>query len=248
MRDHALDRAKWLALITMVIDHAWYLLPADLQGQLYGMRVIGRLAFPLFCLAIAANVLREGRAEGFDRYLGALIFFGVLTHQVHSSFFEEPSLNVMFTLALGLVVARAVQHRTWSSIAAGCGALVIALIFAVTGKALGLELLYGIPGVLLPAALVMALKAKDFESLTLAAGLAGALALAGNSYIWSFVYLDRLPPSSLAMMLVAMVAPMIGLAVLRSPAPASTRPVGQWMYLFYPLHIAGFAVVRGVLA
>jgi hypothetical protein len=248
MRDHALDRVKWLALIAMVIDHVWYLLPADLQSLLYGMRAIGRLAFPLFCLAIAANVVREEKAEGFDRYLGALIFFGVLTHQVHSSFFEEPNLNVMFTLALGLVVARAVQHRTRSSIAAGVGALVIALIFAITGKAMGAGLLYGIPGVLLPATLVMALRAKDFEGLIVSAGLAAAFSLAGNTTVWNFVYLDQLQAGTLALMAMAAAAPVIGLLVLRSPAPSSTRPVGQWMYLFYPIHLAGFAVVKGVFA
>lgn len=248
MRDHALDRVKWLALLTMVIDHAWYLLPADLQSLLYGMRVVGRLAFPLFCLAIAANVLREKEAAGFDRYLGALILFGFLTHQAHSSFFANSNLNVMFSLALGLVVARAVQHRTWSLIAAGCGALVIALIFAIAGEAMGAELPYGIPGVMLPAVLVMALRAKDFESLVLSASLAGALALAANSTVWNFVYLSQLQPGTIALMVMAAAAPVIGLVVLRSPAPARTRPVGQWMYLFYPMHLAGFAVVRSAFA
>ena len=55
-RDHALDWIKWLALVAMVLDHIWFILPAEWQDPGYGLRVAGRLAFPLFCLAIAANM------------------------------------------------------------------------------------------------------------------------------------------------------------------------------------------------
>ena len=62
-RDHALDWIKWLALVAMVLDHMW-------QDPGYGLRVAGRLAFPLFCLAIAANVARQpaGYPVGIRRY------------------------------------------------------------------------------------------------------------------------------------------------------------------------------------
>ena len=71
-RDHALDWVKWLALVAMVLDHLWFVLPAEWQDPGYGLRVAGRLAFPLFCLAIAANVARQpaGFPVGIGRYLG----------------------------------------------------------------------------------------------------------------------------------------------------------------------------------
>ncbi len=72
-RDHALDWVKWLALVAMVLDHLWFVLPAEWQDPGYGLRVAGRLAFPLFCLAIAANVARQpaGFPVGIGRYLGS---------------------------------------------------------------------------------------------------------------------------------------------------------------------------------
>ena len=53
-RDAGLDLVKWLAMLSMLIDHLRYLWP-----DVYALFVIGRLAFPLFCLGIAANVVRR---------------------------------------------------------------------------------------------------------------------------------------------------------------------------------------------
>ena len=52
-RDAGLDLVKWLAMLSMLLDHLRYLWP-----DAYGLFVVGRLAFPLFCLGIAANVAR----------------------------------------------------------------------------------------------------------------------------------------------------------------------------------------------
>jgi hypothetical protein len=52
-RDGALDLLKWLALLSMVLDHLRYVgYSVDL------LYVPGRLAFPWFCLAMAANLAR----------------------------------------------------------------------------------------------------------------------------------------------------------------------------------------------
>ena len=55
MRSTSLDLVKWLAMLTMVIDHLRYLWP-EATTWLF---VVGRFAFPLFCLGIAANVHRQ---------------------------------------------------------------------------------------------------------------------------------------------------------------------------------------------
>lgn len=71
-RDTGLDLVKWLAMLSMLLDHLRYLWP-----DAYGLFVVGRLAFPLFCLGIAANVARtrpgELFSEGNARYLGWLM-------------------------------------------------------------------------------------------------------------------------------------------------------------------------------
>lgn len=55
-RERGLDLVKWLALLSMAIDHLRFLLPG--HELLRWSFVPGRLAFPLFCLALAANLAR----------------------------------------------------------------------------------------------------------------------------------------------------------------------------------------------
>ncbi|HCH7771274.1 TPA: conjugal transfer protein TraX, partial [Pseudomonas aeruginosa] len=78
-RDAGLDLIKWLAMLTMVIDHLRYLWP-QAEGWLF---FIGRLAFPLFCLGIAANVSRSRPGQlyttGNARYLIWLGVFSVVS-------------------------------------------------------------------------------------------------------------------------------------------------------------------------
>ena len=52
-RNRGLDMVKWIALITMVVDHLRFVWP-----DLVFLLIVGRLSFPFFCLAIAANVAR----------------------------------------------------------------------------------------------------------------------------------------------------------------------------------------------
>ncbi|WP_218187521.1 TraX family protein, partial [Pseudomonas sp. SHC52] len=101
-RDGALDLLKWLALLAMVLDHLRYVgFSAD---WLY---VPGRLAFPGFCLAMAANLARDGAGVMPWRYLGWLLLFSAVSEIPYRLFIPDPStLNVLPTLVLGLLVAR----------------------------------------------------------------------------------------------------------------------------------------------
>lgn len=62
-RHHGADLAKWLGLVLMVLDHAWYVVPAEWQDVYGWVRVPGRLAFPIFCCVIAINVMRSPRGD-----------------------------------------------------------------------------------------------------------------------------------------------------------------------------------------
>ena len=82
MRSAGLDLVKWMAMLTMVADHLRFLWPdAD------GLFVLGRLAFPLFCLAIAVNVGRSRggalHTRGNLRYLGLMLVFTVLSEPAY---------------------------------------------------------------------------------------------------------------------------------------------------------------------
>ncbi|NQD96426.1 conjugal transfer protein TraX, partial [Pseudomonas sp. CrR25] len=149
-RDAGLDLLKWVALLSMLLDHLRHVWP-----HLYWLYVPGRLAFPLFCLAIAANLSRPVAGQRSPvpwRYLGLLLGFALLSEWPYRLLAPAPqSWNIMPTLVLGLLIANALLQPARSQRWLGLAALLAAAI----GHA---WLMFGVAGVLLPAALVLALR------------------------------------------------------------------------------------------
>ncbi len=93
---------KCIALLTMTIDHVGMVL---FPGQML-FRMIGRIAFPLFCFLLAEGARHSSRK---GRYLLRLALFAVLSEipfdlAVSGRVFYWSSQNVFFTLLLGLVL------------------------------------------------------------------------------------------------------------------------------------------------
>lgn len=228
-RNNSLDLVKWIALLSMIIDHTWYILPTELQEPFRWMRTVGRLALPLFCLSIAANVYRQSteHPDGW-KYLGGIILFALISQQPYSRFFEVNYLNILFTLGLGLVIAQAVHQRTATLIAAGAVALAITVAYRPIVS-------YGLAGVLLPAALLAALQARVIETRIVTWSAASLLAVLANTGA-GILLLPDMPAKALAGISVAALAPLLGLALLQARV-RSIKPVGKWMYPIYPLHL-----------
>ncbi|MBE5921998.1 MAG: hypothetical protein E7269_04505 [Lachnospiraceae bacterium] len=111
------NQLKWFAIIAMLIDHAGLML---FQGTMfYGpMRLIGRLAFPIFCFFLV-----EGfhHTRNVRKYMMRLLLFGIASEvpfdlmlYIDSVSFEMQTIpqilkifmqhqNVMWTLLLGLI-------------------------------------------------------------------------------------------------------------------------------------------------
>ena len=146
VRDGALDLLKWLALLSMVLDHLRYV-----GLSLDGLYVPGRLAFPWFCLAIAANLhrVRHAPVTGQWRYLGWLLVFSVISEVPYRLFIEDAdTLNVLPTLALGLLVTRGWQQKALFDRVLALIAVTIAAVFST-------QLMFGLFGVLLPLAMLL---------------------------------------------------------------------------------------------
>lgn len=115
---------KWIAVVTMTIDHigaavieqwlgadglpaVWHndaLMQVDVL-----LREIGRIAFPIFCF-----LLVEGFIHTHDRrrYAGRLLIFGIISQlpfQLALYWGDRLRLNVMFTLLFGLLAIWAVN-------------------------------------------------------------------------------------------------------------------------------------------
>lgn len=233
-RDGALDLLKWLALLSMVLDHLRYVgLSLDV------LYVPGRLAFPWFCLAMAVNLARAVRpgTGGQWRYLGWLLLFSLLSEIPYRLFIPDPdTLNVLPTLMLGLLVARGWQHRTVRAQLLAIGALLLAALFSE-------RLMFGFFGVLLPLATLLVLRRPWYYSL-----LPGVVCLAANQ--WQTLLPGIVHGNSVAILglTACLVAPLIGLLLLRHMSRCSPPPMRRWAYALYPLHFLALLALRQLIA
>ena len=229
-RNAGLDLLKWLAIISMIADHLRYLWP-----KAEWLFVIGRLAFPWFCLAIAANVARSPAGALLTprngRYLGWLVLFSVLSEWPYRWLDNgSATLNVMPTLTLGLLVAWGVRHPTRLG---GALALIAVIISTLADDAL----MYGLPGVLLPAACVLALTRAGVWWM-----LPGFLAMAANlTNTWLMAHV--MEPFVWLVLATAVASVPLGTGLLRLKGLPPIWPVGRWGYGFYPVHLAAIKAV-----
>ncbi|WP_460160673.1 TraX family protein [Pseudomonas sp. S2_B10] len=230
-RSSSLDLIKWLALLTMVIDHLRLVWP-----EMSNLFIAGRLSFPLFCVAIAANVARSKqgalltRANG--RYLALMVLFAAISEVPYRYVSTSGSFNVLVTLALGLLIAWGWQHRTLLSSATALMAVAIAYVMDD-------PLMYGFYGALVPAAVLVAIKKPGVLCL-----LPAALCLLINTRSSIVTKALELDLYSLLALSTAFAAPLTGLWLLRQNLSFKVWPVRQWGYWFYPGHLAALQVLR----
>ena len=230
-RSSSLDLIKWLAMLTMVIDHLRLVWP-----ELSNLFIPGRVSFPLFCVAIAANVARSKQGElltaANGRYLALMLLFAAISEVPYRYISTSGSFNVLVTLALGLVIAWGWQHRTLLS-----GAM--ALMAAAVAYGLDDPLMYGFYGALVPAAGLVAIKNPGVLWL-----LPAALCLLSNTRSSIVTRALDLEIYSMLALSTAFAAPLIGLWLLRQTFSFKIWPVGQWGYWFYPGHLAALQALR----
>ena len=231
VRDGALDLLKWLALLCMVLDHLRYV-----GLSLDGLYVPGRLAFPWFCLAIAANLHRARNAPvtGQWRYLGWLLLFSVISEVPYRLFIEDAdTLNVLPTLALGLLVARGWQQKALVDRGLALIALILAAVFST-------QLMFGFFGVVLPLALLLVFRRPWYFSV-----LPGLVCVAANQ--WQ-ILINSGTPVALMGLATCLIAPLAGLVLLRHAKNAAPPPMRRWAYTLYPLHFLLLLLLRQILA
>jgi hypothetical protein len=234
-RDRALDLLKWLAMLSMVMDHLRYVgWDAD---WLY---VPGRLAFPWFCLAIAVNVVRTRTSAARPirwKYLAWLALFSVIAELPYRLYMAEEvtTLNVLPTLTLGLLVAQGGLSRSWPARVLGIAALAIGVLF-------GPQLMFGMYGVLLPLAFVLVLRTSIW--LAIVPGIVCLLSNEWPKIIDGMLWGD---PISIGALVACLLAPLVGLAVLRCRPAFGVWPMRRWAYLIYPVHFLVLFGLRQVI-
>ena len=95
-------KLKMLAVISMSIDHTG----AVLMPDCIWLRIIGRLAFPIYCFLLVQGFRNTSNIK---KYIGRLALFAVVSEipfnlAFYGTIIAEEFRNVFFTLLLGLLL------------------------------------------------------------------------------------------------------------------------------------------------
>lgn len=173
---------KNIAVVTMLIDHigavivirlliqkglygamvdqeayiAWVGQNRGMYGTYMAMRIIGRLAFPIYCFLLAEGFQKTHNVK---KYLGRMFLFALISEipfdlALSGRLWDTEYQNVFFTLFIGLMVIaglRLVDQRlagteTWRKLA--CVGLYAVIIVAGSVLALVLKTDYSFKGIL----------------------------------------------------------------------------------------------------
>lgn len=147
------NQLKIIAIISMLIDHVG----ESLFPDVYILRVIGRLAFPIFAYMIAEGCkYTRNRAK----YLGQIAALGIACQLVY--FFAIGSLyqGILITFSLSIITIFAIDHFIKKKNVPSCILMILtvaAVIFVsavmpIIFKKQGFALDYGALGLLMPIA------------------------------------------------------------------------------------------------
>lgn len=219
---------KLIACVTMLIDH----MGAALLPQYLWMRVIGRIAFPIYCFLIAEGMhyTRNPRKYSLRLGIGAILseipfdlaLFGMITLRYQS---------VMLTLLIGVFMAdcvKRVRHLIWR--------IPIVVPFALFAEWLCTD--YGGMGVVLIALFVLTRELPK-RLLIQTAGMAVIFYLM-DSYVMTIGGV-RIPIEMFAMLSLIPIGLYSGRKLTGSKA-------AQWaFYLFYPIHLMTLFLITWLL-
>ena len=225
------EALKIIACLTMLIDHtAAVFLPWE---QALPLRIIGRLAFPIYCFLIAegAHYTRNPLKYALRLAVGMvlveipfdLLFYGSITWE-HSS--------VMVTLLLGLLSILAVQKLPTIWLKLPATALCI-----IAAEYLGTD--YGGLGVLLTLGMYLIRDIKHASMCRIL--LMTAVFWAFNSYEVPIIGQIRIPLQMFGVLACIPIA-------LYNAKKLTSNAILKWgFYLFYPAHIAALLAMQWVL-
>ena len=214
MRGFTSFQLKWIAVITMVIDHTGAILyPEELV-----FRCIGRIAFPIFCF-----LLVEGYFHTHNRiqYMIRLGIFAVLSEIPYDLAFKDQVLeythqNVFFTLFFGVLMMCVLSM-------AGDWPEKMIEILLIMWAVEFLKADYGFRGILLILIYYLSRKRKqDIDQKYYAGHMPGMI----GGALWNFLWHQKLQRyGALAVIPIALYNGERG------------KKMKYFFYLFYPLHL-----------
>lgn len=204
---------KLIAVVLMVIDHIGVVFFPDILL----LRIVGRLSFPLFAWLIGEG---EKHTRNFKLYLIRLIALGIISQPFYYLLFREPQLNILATLALGLLAIRLDKVTSLQVVFTFFLAMLAQVIRAEAGA-------YGV---------LMIVLLSKFE--------ANSIPWWGGWIVFNII--STIPYAidspSLAYQFFAVLGPVL---LLWWNGQLGLK--AKWFYTFYPLHLAILLVIKLLL-
>lgn len=91
-----------IAMATMLIDH----MGAVFFPDIIFLRIIGRISFPIYCFLLVRGF---NHTSCFRKYLIRLILLALVSQPICMRLFGEVRLNVIFTLAVCLIILKLIE-------------------------------------------------------------------------------------------------------------------------------------------
>lgn len=234
----AADRLKLTALVAMLADHVNTLLLTQPRPELYAL---GRMAFPLFVLIWARNVML--RPERLQVRANRMWLWAFVTQPAFSLAFRghDPwyALNILFVFA-GVTQLLAWHHRYRLAGMTG-GVLLLALMAWPLSVAS-----YGVPGLVLALSLAMFLHNASFRH-RLTAGVAGFIALMALN---SQHFLDIPVTVGVLAILPTVLLPAFAVSIAKAPSSGTENRFmpAPFFYCAYGGHLLILGLIRLVMA
>ena len=220
------DSLKWLAIITMIIDHIPKVL--GIEGLYLDVsNTIGRICFPIIAFLIAHNY--NYYSKNPKKYIQRLFIWGIISQPIYmyalGDFFDGKFIiNILFTLGAGLLLQKAMDDYENNKNKQTTNNLIFSFIFSFF---IGLVSGYGVLGVLLIPTFCLWIRKQDIYSFIILT----TIVLAVNNYIGSAIM-------GISIFILLFILPQKRLL----PCMA-----GWFFYLFYPLHLLLLKVIFNLL-
>ena len=214
---------KVIACVTMLVDHAGAVFMADIGNYnfYYAMRIIGRLAFPIYCFLLAEGVAHTKNPLKY----GLRLLIGILLAEIPFDLalfggFGWGYQSVMVTLFLGFLMALVMQKLDRTK-------LVPVIAFAFLVELFQTD--YGAWGIFMIALFVMTRERKDRNNLQIV-GMVIICWFMNSAAIRIFGV--RVPIEIFA------VLALIPIFLYSGKKSTTGKGVQMAFYLFYPVHLS----------
>lgn len=222
---------KWIAVVTMTIDHVGYFLFPEIRL----LRLIGRLAFPIFAYLFTQSFRYTSNR---NRLLGRLVLFAVLGQVLIITAGVSGFVNVLFLFVLAWMALQASDH----------GYAIVGFLVAIIAEIAGVD--YGAYGIF-TILIFDHFHGQRFAQLLGFAGLTVAYVFSNHlaSYGWNgftLLWTTGLRGIGIYLVQIASVLSAIPLFFYIYKAPKDKTAVlsvinQYFFYVYYPVHFAVLA-------